>query len=136
MFKVAKSFEYAVLALKYIAEHQNGEIVSTKKISENVDIPYDLLAKIMQRLVKNGIISSTQGTKGGYTMNTQPDKISLNEILVSVEQSIQVTDCMVINPTKEHCKRVNDCCLRSPMNVIQNKITDIFNTTTLHEVIK
>ena len=69
MLKIAKSVEYAVLALKYINDRQDLNCVSTKLIAESLDIPYDLLAKIMQKLVKNDIIISEQGTKGGYKEN-------------------------------------------------------------------
>ena len=68
MLKISKSIEYALLALKYIYERQDLDCVSTKVISESVDIPYDLLAKIMQKLVKDEIIISQQGTKGGYKL--------------------------------------------------------------------
>lgn len=136
MLKIAKSVEYALLALKYIHERQDLDCVSTKIISESVDIPYDLLAKIMQKLVKNEIIVSQQGTKGGYTLALPPDQINITRILNAVEQKVQVTDCMVETPTLNDCKRYQDCCLRNPLNRIQIKINKLFDEVTLGEIIQ
>lgn len=136
MLKIAKSVEYALLALKYIYERQDLDCVSTKVISESVDIPYDLLAKIMQRLVKEEIIISLQGTKGGYKLALPPDKINITKIINAVDQKIQVTDCLVETPTLNDCKRFQNCCLRNPMNQIQIKINKLFDELTLSEIIQ
>ena len=135
MLKIAKSVEYALFALKHINDRKDLNCVSTKVISETLDIPYELLAKIMQKLVKDGIIVSQQGTKGGYTLALSPDKISLSRIANAVEQRVQFTECMVENPTLNDCKRFENCCLRNPMMEIQNKINNLFDNLTLNEII-
>ncbi|MFC2134827.1 hypothetical protein ACFLTH_09435, partial [Bacteroidota bacterium] len=53
MLKIAKSVEYAILGLKYIAENSHDKVVSTAEMSQELDMPYNLLAKIMQKLVIN-----------------------------------------------------------------------------------
>lgn len=135
MLKIAKSVEYSILALRYIAKNQEIECVSTKEIAEKENIPYDLLAKLMQRLVKHNIIVSKQGKLGGYSLNIAPENLSLNDLIIAIDQKIQLTDCMVINPTAEDCGRVNDCCLRNPLSKIQDKIEGLFQNTTLKEII-
>ena len=81
MLKLAKSVEYAIFALKYIAENPHSDCISTKEISEKMNIPYDLLAKILQRLVKDGIIISVQGTKGGYSLSINPGELTVTRII-------------------------------------------------------
>ena len=135
MLKIAKSVEYSILALRYIAQNQDLECVSTKEISQRENIPYDLLAKLMQRLVKHNIILSKQGKAGGYRLNIDPEQLSLNQVILAIDQKIQLTDCMVENPTTEDCGRVNDCCLRSPLSKMQEKIEDLFRQTTLREIL-
>lgn len=135
MLKIAKSVEYAIFALKYINDRQDLNCVSTKLISESLDIPYDLLAKIMQKLVKDGIIDSQQGTRGGYTLAISPDKLNLTRIVNAVEHKVQFTDCLVEKPTFEDCKRFENCCLRSPMSKIQDRINALLDSLTLSEII-
>lgn len=85
---------------------------------------------------KEGIIKSQQGTKGGYVLNIPPDKISLSFLLSALEQKIQLTDCMTAKPTKDDCARISNCCLRTPLGKIQIKIEELFNNTTIMELIK
>ncbi|MGD8781940.1 MAG: Rrf2 family transcriptional regulator [Ignavibacteria bacterium] len=135
MFKIPKAVEYSILALKYIDENSEQDCISAKEISSNVDIPFDLLAKILQKLNKFSIIKSVQGTRGGYVLNNKLDSISLNYLVLILGYNIQVTDCMLDKPSTDDCKRVNDCCLRSPLYNLQKKIIDLFENTTIKEVL-
>ncbi len=136
MLKLSKKIEYAILALKYIAENPEKECLSTKVISQNADIPYDLSAKILQQLVRNGIIKSTQGNKGGYSLNISPDKINLGQVASAVEEDVQLTNCMFENAGQEDCARIDDCCIKSPLTKVQNQINEIFNKTFLNELVE
>lgn len=136
MLKLSKKIEYAILALKYIAENSEENCLSTKIISQNAEIPYDLSAKILQRLVRSEIIKSTQGTRGGYTLNVSPDKLNLGQIANAVEDEIQITNCMFDNATQEDCARIEDCCIKSPLNKVQHQINEIFKTTFLNEIVE
>ncbi|MBU1100308.1 MAG: Rrf2 family transcriptional regulator [Bacteroidetes bacterium] len=135
MLKIQKNIEYALLALRYIYQNQENKSISSKEISETLSIPYELLSKILQRMVKSDLISSQQGKYGGYTLNELPDNISFGRVISALDQKVQLTDCMVSDPSKENCKRVEGCCLRSPLSGIQDKINDLFNNITLNEIL-
>lgn len=135
MLKIQKNIEYALLALKHIYQNQEDKNISSKEISETLSIPYELLSKILQRMVKSGLISSQQGKYGGYTLNELPENISFGRVITALGQKVQLTDCLVEDPSKEDCKRVEGCCLRSPLLGIQDKINDLFNNTTLNEIL-
>jgi Rrf2 family protein len=136
MLKLSKKIEYAIMALKYIAENSAEECLSTKVISQNAAIPYDLSAKILQQLVRSGIIKSTQGTRGGYSLNISPDKINLGQIAGAVEEDVQLTNCMFPDATQEDCARIDDCCIKSPLNRVQHQINEVFNNTFLNELVE
>jgi Rrf2 family iron-sulfur cluster assembly transcriptional regulator len=136
MLKIAKSVEYSILALKYIYEHTGNGCVNAKEISEKQEIPFELLAKILQKLVKSEIILSQQGNKGGYIINIDPDKLNMIDLVSAVDQKIQFANCLVENASKEDCIRVENCCIRNPMERIQNKINDVLQSTTLMEIIQ
>lgn len=135
MLKISKSVEYAVLALKYISENENNKFISAKEISHCAGIPYDLLSKILQKLGKNHIINSQQGTKGGYSLKKKANKISLSEIVNSVDEKIFLTNCMIDNPGIENCSRLDDCFIRDPIKKLNDKIIQLFNKTTLDKLI-
>ena len=136
MLKIAKSVEYSILAIKYINDNRSKGSLTAREIAENENIPYDLLAKILQKLVRNGIIKSVQGNKGGYLLDVSLSKLFINDLISAVDQNIQLTDCMVENPTKNDCARYEDCCIKDPLNKMQNKINEVLKSTTLMEIIE
>ncbi len=136
MIKISKSVEYSLLALNYISENKNFNNLSSRKIANELNIPYDLLAKLLQKLVKNNIVKSQQGKNGGYTLLISPDELSVLKIIDALGENVQLANCTFENASIEDCGRINDCCIRSPFWNLQNKINDIFRTTTLHELTK
>lgn len=135
MLKIQKDIEYALLALRYIFQNQGKQNISAKEISETLGIPYELLSKILQRMVKSGLIISQQGKFGGYNLSEKPDHISFSKVIESLNHKIQLTECMYAEATKDDCKRFDGCCLRSPLSQIQNKIIELFDKTTLRELL-
>ncbi|MAT57858.1 MAG: hypothetical protein CMF23_07770 [Ignavibacteriae bacterium] len=135
MLKIPKSVEYALLALRYIDKNSNECCISAKEISDRENIPYELLSKILQKLVKNKIIISQMGNKGGYIVNNQLTNYSLFDIINALEQKIQLTDCFVEKPTINDCARFENCCLRNPLSKIQDKLEIMFKQTNLAEII-
>lgn len=134
MIKLSKSVEYSLLALKYISDNEKSEILSSRKISEDLKIPYELLSKLLQKLVKEGIIKSQQGKFGGYNIVTPLEKLTVLKIIDSLGENIQLTNCTVPNATKTNCSRLNSCSIKDPFWNLQNKIISIFENTTLHEL--
>lgn len=134
MIKISKSVEYSILALKYIADNENITVISSRKISDDLHIPYDLLSKLLQKLVRQGIIKSQQGKFGGYNLLVSANKLTVLKIIEALNENVQLTNCTIDNASTEDCSRINDCCIRSPFINLQNRINNMFNTITLNEL--
>lgn len=134
MIKISKSVEYSILALKYIADNENIAVISSRKISDDLHIPYDLLSKLLQKLVRQGIIKSQQGKFGGYNLLVSANKLTVLKIIEALNENVQLTNCTIDNASTEDCSRINDCCIRSPFINLQNRINNMFNTITLNEL--
>ena len=76
MLRLSKSTDYGLMAMQYVACHGSLGPVSVKQIAEEFSIPAELLAKILQRLAKRGLIASHNGPKGGYRLARQPEAMS------------------------------------------------------------
>ena len=68
MLRFSKKADYGLMAVHYIAFHQHDGVVNAKRIAEDLGIPGELLAKILQRLAKGKLIASVNGPKGGYVL--------------------------------------------------------------------
>ncbi len=134
MLKLSKSLEYSLLALIHISKNDNDSITSSKVISEKLNISYELLSKLLQKLSRNGIIKSQQGKFGGYTLNVPSNELSLYQIINAIEENIKLVDCTHSLATKDDCNKINDCQIREPFYDIQNKIISIFESVTLEQL--
>jgi len=135
MLKLSKKAEYAFMAAIYLATHSSKEYPSAKEIADNYNIPYQLVAKILQNLVKSKIAVSLQGMKGGYKLSRHPKEISLIDIIRSVETNYTLTECMQEGGDTSNCTLVDCCKIRDPLVEIQRKIDDMFRDTSLKQIL-
>jgi Rrf2 family protein len=85
MFRLSKKIDYALLALQYLASPGEPGDVSARATAERFEIPAALLAKILQRLAHDGLITAHRGVHGGYRLARSPDAISIADIAQAVD---------------------------------------------------
>jgi len=118
------------MAIHYIAIHDDLGAVSVKRIVEEFGIPQELLAKILQRLAKQGLIVSQNGPKGGYVLSRRATEISIGEVVRALEGPISIVSCL----EDSDCPQMERCSLRRPITKIQAAITQMLDTMSLAEL--
>ena len=83
--KISRSTGYGLLAVGYIAQHKDKKIILSNTVSEKYNIPLEYLLKIMQQLVRAGVLRSKRGPRGGFSLAKSPNKITMLEIVEAVE---------------------------------------------------
>ncbi len=134
MLKLTKKIDYGLMAIAYIAWNHGERVVNTKEIAEAYSIPVELLAKILQRMVKGGLITSLSGPKGGYSLSTSPSDITVARIIEAVEGNINILNCSEEESSK--CYQFDRCSIRTPMQRLEHRILDMLKKTTLEELIE
>ena len=134
MLKLTKKIDYGLMAIAYIAWNHGERVVNTKEIAEAYSIPVELLAKILQRMVKGGLITSLSGPKGGYSLSTSPSDITVARIIEAVEGNINILNCS--EEESSRCYQFDRCSIRTPMQRLEHRIVDMLNKTTLEELIE
>ena len=135
MLKFSKKVEYALISMLYMAERIEGELTTSRELSQTFNIPQELVGKVLQSLAKSGCIISVQGVKGGYQLAQIPEMISLTQVIRAVEGPIRVVNC-VNEPESCTCDQLNYCNMRNPMETIQYKLTQFLNSITLKDLQK
>jgi len=130
MLRFTKRADYGLMAVYYIAAHEGDGIVSNKRIAEAFNIPAELLAKILQRLAKKGLILSQSGPKGGYVLARSPAEITVGEVVRAIEGPIHIVSCF----ENSDCPQMSRCNLRTPVQKIQVSIISLLDTMTLAEL--
>src|SRR3989304_8146296 len=88
MLRLSKRVDYALIALMHLAHQEHGgdgSAWSAREIAKGCGLPPDLLAKILQRLAREGIVVSHQGTKGGYSLGRPAERIHVVSVIEAVD---------------------------------------------------
>ncbi|HZW38043.1 MAG: RrF2 family transcriptional regulator [Syntrophothermus sp.] len=134
MFKFSKKIEYALIAIKYMANKELQESSTTKEISDKHELSYELLAKVLQQLSKNKVLISFQGVKGGYFLKEGIGDIPLKHIIDYLNEDDRITKCARENEDGI-CYYLDICTVRGPLLKIQSDIDEILFRTKLKEII-
>ena len=130
MLRFTKRADYGLMAIHYIAFHQEDGALSSKRIAETFNIPHELLAKILQRLAKKGLIESHNGPRGGYVLTKAPQDITVGQVIRALEGPVNIVSCL----EDLDCPQFPRCNLRRPVQKIQASITYLLDTMTLAEL--
>jgi Rrf2 family protein len=103
---ITRATEYAIRALLYLARQPRGEIVYKKDICSHQDITPAFLTKILQPLIKAGIVGSQRGVGGGFYLRKNPEQVTLLDVVVSQEGPLFLNDCLADGST---CDRDSFC---------------------------
>ena len=135
MLKLSKKAEYALMAARYMALKNSLEYSTAKEISESYEIPYQLVAKVLQNLVKNDIAISAKGVNGGFSLARKAESISLIDIIRAVETNFKIVDCMQANSSSADCEHFACCKIKDPLAEVQRKIDKVFLETTIAQIL-
>jgi FeS assembly SUF system regulator len=132
MLRLSKKADYALIAMKHLAQRsQGGCSTCAREIAEQYDIPIELMAKVLQRLVRTGLLVSTQGTRGGYTLGRPSQTISVADVIQAIDGPLTVTACSSEN---NDCEQFHKCSIRDPLWQIRERIVSALGTVTLAEM--
>lgn len=93
----SRTSEYAIRALGYLAIKDDKEVADASAISQGTGIPVAYVSKVCQALVRARILESKRGPKGGYTLHISPSKLTLLEIIESIDDlsKSSLTGCIM-----------------------------------------
>jgi FeS assembly SUF system regulator len=132
MLRLSKKTDYALIAMKHLALRSDaGNSSSAREMAEAYAIPVELLAKVLQRLVRSRLLVSEQGTRGGYRLGRSPQTISVADVIQAVDGPVTVTACS----TEDHrCDQYSRCSVRDPLWKIRSRIIESLNTVSVAEL--
>ena len=132
MAHVIQFSEAAFIALHgMVIVAKADELVNVVKISEQLNSSKHHVAKVMQRLVKDGYLTSHRGPTGGFALRIPPEDITLLELYESIEGRIVVGNCPVDNPVCPFDK----CIFNNVTSKLTNDFIDYMKSQTLKDFI-
>jgi Rrf2 family protein len=122
VLKLTKKADYALMAMKHLAERSKAGASSAKDVADAYGIPPEALAKILQRLAKAGLLQSQHGTNGGYTLGRPAATISAFEVIQAIEGPFFITACSTV---RGDCDQMDRCNIREPLRKVNESIESV-----------
>jgi Rrf2 family protein len=130
VLKLTKKADYGLIAMRYLAEN-GAASASAKDIAEAHGIPAELLAKILQKLVKARLLTSLHGINGGYLLARDARTISALEVIKAIEGPLFLTSCVT---TRGECGHTSRCTVREPLRKVSQSIEEVLSKITIGDM--
>lgn len=128
MFRLSKRADYGLIAMKHLATHPQRSC-SAPEIARTYRIPSELMAKVLQKLVRKGLLESHAGPNGGYALAREAEDIKVIEVLEALEGPIQLTPCEA-----DDCEQLELCSIRDPLRGVKQRMVSVLVDTTIHQL--
>ena len=132
MLRLSKKTDYGLLALQYLAAEAPSGVASARAIAERHDIPVELLAKVLQRLARRGLVAAQKGAHGGYHLARPAASISLAEVVQAFDGPLAMTAC---GRRDDRCVQFDNCTIRDPLSRVTERILSVLQAMTLAEMV-
>lgn len=119
MLKLTKKADYALMAMKHLAERPVGSSRSAKDVADAFGMPPEALAKILQKLAKAGLLQSQHGINGGYALARPAHSISAFEVIEAIDGPLFITSCVTV---RGECGQSERCNIREPLRKVNESI--------------
>lgn len=125
--------EYAIRAMTHLASRPPGRFTLLAEISEAEELPSAFLGKLLQDLVRAGLVKSARGPTGGYALAYPPEEVALLEIKEAIEGTADLERCAVgLDP----CSDATPCPLHDTFKPLRQAIRAYLEETTLDDLVR
>lgn len=126
MMKLTKKADYGLIALKHLATHEGS--ASASDIAEVYHMSAPLMAKVLQRLAKSGLVAARHGSSGGYTLARDPRQISALDVIRAIDGPLFITSCVT---SRGNCDVSSTCSIREPLRRVNESILEVLGKVTI-----
>ena len=127
IFSMSDAASIAIHSMVLIARAENG--INAVKIAEISGFSKNHISKVLQRMVKAGLLKSVRGPAGGFSLKVEPETITLLNIYESIEGSLEVTDC----PMAHEICGFDNCIMGNVVNKMTLEFRKFLNEQSLKE---
>ncbi len=126
----SRQCEYAIQAVTYLARKPEGAQTSIRELAKTLKIPHHFLAKILQRLTRKGLLSSSRGPTGGFSLAKPIEGITLFHIVDAIDGVSFASRCVLGFP---ECSGKHPCAVHEQWGGIRDSIYSMLVSRTVTE---
>ena len=131
MMKLSKKADYGLIALKHLAMHGRQESCSAGDIADIYKMSSPLMAKVLQKLAKGGLVAARHGSSGGYTLAREASQITALDVIRAIEGPLFITSCVT---SRGACDVSTTCSIREPLKRVNDSILEVLGKVTISQM--
>jgi len=128
---VTRETDYAVRTVLYLAKNRN-RMASVTEVAHAMHIPKSFLAKLLQRLVRFHILTSSRGVNGGFQLVQKPSEITLLSIMEAIQGPAGINVCAI---DSKQCKLSSTCAVHPVWVEIRKEVEKRLKKETIGKLI-
>lgn len=127
--------EYGVICALHLARRTNQGPVTGRDIAAQEKLPADYVEQILLRLRRAGVIASTRGARGGYTLARPAEEISIRAVIHASELETFDLHCVSHPVETDRCSASHNCSIRPVWVLLQTKIDEVLESVSLADLL-
>ncbi len=132
--KISAKCDYACRALLELTlQNETKKPVRVSWIAERQDVPLKYLVQILNQLKRAGLVVSERGRSGGYYLGRSPDKITLGEVIRSIEGPLLSINCLDGN-SRTRCSIKSSCTLKQAWDELKVAMENVADSITFKDI--
>ena len=131
MLKLSKKADYGLIAMRRLVTNAGNGALSAADIAEEYHISATLMAKILQKLARKGLVVARHGSSGGYQLARDPATITALEVIDAIDGPLRITSCVT---SRGECGQTSTCTVREPLRLVNDSILQVLSMVTLSQM--
>jgi FeS assembly SUF system regulator len=134
MVRLGKLTDYGLLLLTCVARTPNSALRTARDLAAETSLPLPTVSRLLQELLKSGLLHSQRGTKGGYSLARKASEISIVDVVAALEGPIALTECST--DVTGVCDLEPSCPIKSNQRVINQAVRGVLETITIADLVQ
>jgi Rrf2 family protein len=127
--------EYGVICALHLAKRASEGPINGRDIAAREKLPADYVEQILLRLRRAGVITSTRGARGGYSLTKPAAETTIRSVIQASELETFDLHCVSHPVETDRCSASHLCSIRPVWVLLQKKIDDVLEGVSLADLL-
>lgn len=127
--------EYGLICALHLARRAGTGPVTGRDVAAREKLPGDYVEQILLRMRRAGIVNSTRGARGGYSLARTPAEISVRDVIQASELTTFDLHCVSHPVDSSRCAEAENCSIRPVWMLLQQRIDEVLEGVKLSDLL-
>jgi Rrf2 family protein len=127
--------EYGLICALHLARRAGDGPVTGRDVAAREKLPGDYVEQILLRMRRAGIVASTRGARGGYSLARPAEEITVRDVIKASELTTFDLHCVSHPVDAGRCAEAENCSIRPVWMLLQKRIDEVLDSVRLSDLL-